>query len=94
MKGCDDMNGPANGLSADAIRTRAKDLIQALLDRVQSGECPDTEFTEARVGLECLPLTRDEFATATNRLANARSYLRDGECGAARFELRMLLHSL
>jgi hypothetical protein len=88
------MNRPANGLSADAVRARAKDLIQALLDRVQSGECLDTEFTEARVGLECLPLTRDEFATATNRLASARSYVIRGERGAARFELRMLLHSL
>ena len=38
-------------------------------------------------------VTRGDFATATNRLANARSYLHEEE-GAAYFELGLLLHSL
>jgi hypothetical protein len=44
--------------------------------------------------LEALPLTTAEFATARNRLENARSYLEAGERGAARYELRLLRRSL
>jgi hypothetical protein len=44
--------------------------------------------------LEALPLASAEFSVALNRLANAQRYLRDGECGAARYELRLLQRSL
>lgn len=40
--------------------------------------------------LETLPLTSGEFATAHNRIRNARRYLQASEPGAARYELRLL----
>jgi hypothetical protein len=51
-------------------------------------------FHEAHEALEALPLTTAEFATARNRLNNARSYLEAGEPGAALYEFRLLWRSL
>jgi hypothetical protein len=55
---------------------------------------PVVDFGRIRRLLEALPLASAEFSVAVNRLANARHYLRDGEYGAARYELRLLLRRL
>ena len=44
--------------------------------------------------LESAPLDTAAFGSAMNHLANARNYLLSGVCGAARFELRMVLRCL
>jgi hypothetical protein len=64
------------------------------IEQVSGAGCPTAEFQEAHEVLEALPLTTAEFATARNRLNNARSYLEAGERGAARYELRLLRRSL
>lgn len=51
-------------------------------------------FAPLRRMLAALPLARDSYAVALNRLDNAQHYLEGGEGGAAAFELRMLLGSL
>src|SRR4029077_2092075 len=88
------MNNQLDRLLAGSIWTQGSERICALLDHAQAGGFADADFNEARLALECLPLSTDEFATAINRLANARSYLQAGERGAARFELLQLLRSL
>jgi hypothetical protein len=89
------MNEPVDRLPAASVPAHVQNLIRTLTDHAQAGTSwADAEFDRAQVALECLPLTRDEFSTATNRLANARTYLQAGEEGAARFELRLLRRSL
>jgi hypothetical protein len=46
---------------------------------------------DARRYLAALPLPADRFARGICNLVNAESYLRRGETGAAKFELRQLL---
>jgi hypothetical protein len=45
---------------------------------------------QVRLLLESLPLSTGEFGLAMNRLKSAGRYLRLGEPGAAKFELRLL----
>jgi hypothetical protein len=78
----------------DSVRTYVERLISKLLGYAKAGGCADWELDEARLALECLPLTTEEFATATTRLANARRYLAAGEHGAFAFELRLLAGGL
>jgi hypothetical protein len=94
QKGRKVMNNPLDRLPTDSVPAHVKDLIRTLLDHAETGAWTDAELNHAQAALECLSLTEGEFATATNRLANARSYLQAGEEGAARFELRLLFHSL
>ena len=51
-------------------------------------------LTEASALLESLPLSTTEFGVATNRLHSVFRYLESGECGAARYELRLLTRGL
>jgi|GEM_PF-4881558 len=44
--------------------------------------------------IKTLALSTSEFALLHNRLCNARRYSMQEEWGAARFELRLLLHSM
>jgi hypothetical protein len=88
------MNEPLDHLTVASVTAHVKDCIRTLLDHARTGAWADADFIHAKLALECLPLTRDEFATASNRLANARVYLRAAEQGAACFELRLLFHSL
>jgi hypothetical protein len=94
QKGCHAMAKPVNCLPTLAVEAFARELIRTLLHRATVCRCSPADFHQARQALECLPLNRDEFATATNRLANAHSYLDRGERGAALFELRLLSRSL
>jgi hypothetical protein len=44
--------------------------------------------------LETLPLATGEYSTARNRIHNASQYVRAGEFGAARYELRLVAGQL
>jgi hypothetical protein len=44
--------------------------------------------------LEATPLSTSAFGLALNRLQNAEKYWLEGEWGAARFELQLLLAAL
>jgi hypothetical protein len=88
------MNQPLDRSPMDSVRAHVRERITAFLDHAQAGGEGDAEFNQARLALECLPLSRGEYATAINRLMNARSYFHAGESGAARFELRLLLGGL
>ena len=68
--------------------------LARLIEQVFSAGCPTTEFQEAQEALEALPLDTTAFGLVVNRLANAQRYLKSGEHGAARYELRLLRRSL
>ena len=83
--------------SAEAVeqgRTLVLTCLARLIEQVFSAGCLTTEFQEAQEALEALPLDTTAFGLAVNRLANARRYLKSGEHGAARYELRLLRRSL
>jgi hypothetical protein len=88
------MTRSSNPLPVDAIRAQARQHLAALLEPPLTGAGKLAIHHQVRHALECLPLTTAEFATAVNRLENARAYLEVGEPGAARFELLLLLRSL
>lgn len=73
------------------------DLMRCL-DRLVQRRCLDQRALEdlesARDLLESLPLDTCEFDLARARLKNAERYLRSSECGAARYELRLLAASV
>jgi hypothetical protein len=68
------------------------------LDELQSQPSdhmpPVACFERLRLLLEAFPLDTTGFGLAVNRLSNAWHYLIAGECGAARFELRLLRRGL
>jgi hypothetical protein len=78
----------------EAPRATLCQALDDLLERVSRHDRPVVGFEEVRSLLEASPLTTEEFAVATNRLANAQRYLRDGEPGAAQYELLLLHRSL
>jgi hypothetical protein len=80
--------------SLEQIRARVFTCLTQLIEQVSSAGCPTEEFQEAQNALETLPLAKGEFATAQNRLLNARNYLETGEPGAALYELHLLWRSL
>lgn len=51
-------------------------------------------FDNTHLALQALPLATAEFAQAQANLRNARQYLDQGETGAARYEVHMLLKRL
>lgn len=77
--------------------TLSRELLSAV-DRVvawlRRGSCHFDGFERIEELLESLPLASDAFNTATNRLKNARRYLRSDERGAARYEIQLLANSL
>jgi hypothetical protein len=87
------VNKPSAG-NQEQIRAHLVTFLTQLIEQVFSARCPTAEFREAHKVLEALPLTTAEFATARNRLNNARTYLESGERGAALFELRLLRRSM
>jgi hypothetical protein len=78
----------------DVRRFELLGVLDRLLAAVERGPGRVTDLEQVRPLLEALPLTRTEFSLAVNRLANVRRYLESGECGAARYELRLLRKSL
>jgi hypothetical protein len=75
-------------------RAHAATCLARLIEQLFRAGCPTASFQEAHEALEALPLTAGEFATARNRLTNARSYREAGERGAALYELRLLWRTL
>jgi hypothetical protein len=74
----------------ESLRVQFDKALQRLLDAVQAKQATGDGLDNLRRALESLPLSSEEFATAVNHLDNAGRYLAAGECGAARFELRLL----
>ena len=74
----------------ESLRIQLEEALQQLLAAILARPAFDAEFARLSRLLEALPLSSEEFATAVNRLDNARHYLAAGEGGAARFELRLL----
>jgi hypothetical protein len=81
-------------LTAESVRTRACQVLDGLLSPSPRSASLFTALSEIHRLLEALPLGTAEFGLAVNRISNAQSYLRSGEPGAARFELRLLRGSL
>lgn len=65
-------------------------LLEALPDNPHAARW----FEYVELALETMPLSTDEFGAAKNRCENARRYRQSNECGAAKFELRLLLKGL
>ena len=84
-----------NGVSTP---DEAKDLLVRSLRQLVGQETESRALTgelpEASALLESLPLSTTEFGVATNRLHSVFRYLESGECGAARYELRLLTRGL
>ena len=88
------MKGAFTGI-LEQIRSHARTCLDRIIEQVMISGCPTTRFREAQRSPGSTPaLTTAAFATAPNRLENARSYLEAGERGAARYELRLLRRSL
>jgi hypothetical protein len=86
-----------NKSSAETLeqrRAHAATCLARLIEQLFRAGCPTVGFREAHEALEALPLTTAEFATARNRLTNARNYQEAGESGAALYELRLLWRNL
>jgi hypothetical protein len=78
----------------ESVRARLCEGLDELLGDCFGPALPVTSVSPLRDLLEALPLDSVEFSLAKNRLANAEHYLKVGEYGAARFELRLLRQSL
>jgi hypothetical protein len=78
----------------ESHRLRLRQALEHLLENATHGVSSATAFARARRILEALPLTREEYGVACNALANAQRDLQAGEAGAARWQLRQLLHSV
>jgi hypothetical protein len=82
----------AHPFTAGTARQTLVNLAESLVDR--SGVADSPGWTLMRLTLDALPLDTETFALALNRLNNARAYWEEGETGAARYELRLLLGGL
>jgi hypothetical protein len=80
--------------TAQSVRARLCQGLDQLLAQPPGPRAPAARFEELRLFLEALPLDSAAFCVAVNRLANARQYVKSGEYGAARYELRLLRRSL
>jgi hypothetical protein len=79
--------------NVDSIRAFLCNRLDEL-QRRSGDELSIAWFERLRLLLHALPLDTAEFGLALNRLANARHYLESAECGAARYEMRLLRRSL
>jgi hypothetical protein len=80
--------------SLKQLYTRATTSLETLTAQVSSGTPRAESWNVARNALEALPLATEEAAVMRNRLTNSQNYLEAGERGAARYELRLLRHTL
>ncbi len=88
----------AQNLTIEDICLQAVERIETLHERLKRDTNPtdayEDAFAEVQLILSALPLNTDEFALAGNRLRNAAKYLKSGERGAARYELKLLSRKL
>jgi hypothetical protein len=64
--------------------------IQLLIEQAKLRNCWEPGYEEMARLIEALPLPTAEFELAKRHLENALEYSRNGEFGAASFELRMV----
>jgi len=91
------------GSQPDALKTntslvaaafeRLTHMAERLLRDVTNGEGGSPHFENVRELLASVPLNTEEHAIASQRLANAWRYAGEGEHGAARYELAMLVRN-
>ena len=87
--------GQKTGVSSpDELRNLLAQCLSPLMDQETDADLWKDQLTVAAMLLESLPLSTSEFGLAMNRLNNARRYLKSNECGAARYELRLLIGGL
>jgi hypothetical protein len=82
----------AEGFDGEAVQRIfvAELSIQVLIEQTKLRRFWQPGYDEAARLLQTLPLTTAKFDLANRHLLNANRYSRDGEFGAASFELRML----
>ncbi len=68
--------------------------VNRLLQKRRLDDATEQDFASARVMLDALPLSTQEYDLACRRLQNAQHYLRYIEPGAAWYELRLVARSL
>jgi hypothetical protein len=78
----------------DTIRGELSQAIEHLMRCLNQDADVLEGMQEVRGLLDSLPLSTDEYGTASNRLRNAYRYLVSQERGAAKYELRLLVGSL
>lgn len=76
-----------------AVR-QVETLIAFLKNNRRLDETLGEVLSDTRMILDALPLSRDDYAIAGNRLGNAVRYLKSNERGAACYELNLLYRSL
>ena len=84
-------------LEATELTTLFQDAarkVYGLAHAIASRQSSKALFDRAEAALAGLPLAADEFSVAIRRLQNAANYQRQGELGAATYELRMLAKAL
>jgi hypothetical protein len=73
---------------------RLTQVTEWLLRDVTNGVKDSPHYDTVRELLKTVPLSTDEYGLATQRLKNAWQYAIQGERGAARYELALLVRNL
>jgi hypothetical protein len=68
-------------------------VAERLLRDITDGVSDSSHYDNVKELLATVPLSTDEHALASQRLANAWRYAVQGENGAARYELTMLVRN-
>ena len=69
---------------------RMEDAIRAVVDLIHCPGAAAEQLTRATALFETLPMPNSDYVYITSRLENATKYAKDGESGAARYELTMI----
>jgi len=81
---------PALGEIKRTLNTLEARVLQAVHQLTRRAD-PREHCDTIAVLLESLPLTTVEFAVASTHVNNGMTYFGQGEAGAARFELQLIL---
>ena len=82
------------GLRVECLYCKVSWQLRLLLALVPDRAVALQHFAAVDELIAALPLTSGEFSVAQGRIINAARYYREGEIGAATFELRLLSHVL
>jgi hypothetical protein len=72
---------------------RLINVVERLLRDVANGVTDSPQYDNVKELLATVPLSTDEYAIASQRLSNACRYAAEGESGAARYELTLLMRN-
>jgi len=78
----------------DSIRRVLLKQLRSVVDKSPSKDYLLSVISDTQIMIESLPLASGEYGAVSNRLRNARRYLRSDEQGAATYELRLLMGDL